>query len=472
MGDQPATLRDSVSARAAGRESGAPVPGLLLLFSQGRPSCLSLPLRENQIELGRGDGVSSGIADPKMSRRHATVSYDGERFHITDLGSQNGTFLDGARVTQPLSTATARILRTGDSLFLLCGDLSRYRAGVEQRGLIFIGPALREVFEQASRAAQFGRTLHVTGESGSGKEGLARSFHAASRSSSGPFVAVNCATIPSGVAERILFGARKGAFSGATADTEGLIQSADCGTLFLDEIAELDLAVQAKLLRVIETREVMQVGGLRPRMVDILLCSASHRDLRSEVTQGRFREDLFFRINSPEVVVPPLRQRPEEIPWLIDSALRTFSAPMVAHSSFVESCLLRAWAGNIRELLAEVRAAAQNAVGRGTQRLEAQHLSERAGQPLDRPPEPRAGCALIFPPPGHPALPGHPPLPKLTRGLPEPAQIVAALEQSAGNISAAARALGLHRTQLTRLMEKHRIRTPRGDQSLDEDEEG
>ena len=146
--------------------------------------------------------------------------------------------------------------------------------------------------------------------------------HATAPESNAPFVAVNCAAIPEGLAERLLFGARKGAYSGATADAEGYIQAANRGTLFLDEIAELDPLVQAKLLRVLETREVLPLGASRAKKVDIGICAASHRRLRDEVTAGRFREDLYFRIGRPEVQIPPLRERLDEIPWFVARELR------------------------------------------------------------------------------------------------------------------------------------------------------
>lgn len=437
------------------------IPGLLLVYSLGQPKCVPLPLIKGQLEIGRGEPTDQLPADPKLSRRHATVSFDGERFQIVDHGSQNGTFVDGGRVQQSLSSATARVLRTGDSLFVFCGDLRALQSqSVVVEDELVIGPKLRAVLEQAVRAARFGKTLHITGETGSGKEGVARAFYKASERPSGPFVAINCATIASGVAERLLFGARRGAYSGAVADTEGLIQSADGGTLFLDEVGELDLAVQAKLLRVLETREVLAMGALRPRLVNLQLCSASLRDLRVEMTRGRFREDLYFRISRPEVVVPPLRQRLEEVPWLVARALRTVSPELVAHSTFVETCLLRAWPGNVRELLAETRAAAQNALGLGARLLEASHLDPRAGVALARSPEPLVNCALLLPSPVAKGMP---------RPLPERARVEEALAQSGGNISATARLLGLHRTQLKRLFEKLAITPGRSDQSLEED---
>lgn len=477
MSNQPATMPDSLSS-SSDVQSDAAMPGLLLVSSMGQPLCCPLPLEKDSLVLGRGDGTCAMPADPKMSRRHATISYDGARFQITDHGGQNGTYIDGqridSRIDKTVGTAQVQVVRTGDSLFLVFADLRPlYKSGVRQEGDRIISPSLRLVLAQAARASRLGKTLHITGETGSGKEGVARAFHAESPHARGPFVAINCATIAPGVAERVLFGARRGAFSGAVTDTEGLVQSADGGTLFLDEIAELDLAVQAKLLRVLETCEVLPIGGLRPRQVNLQLCSASHRELRTETSAGRFREDLYYRINSPEAIVPPLRRRLEEIPWLIAQALRSITPHLIAHSTFVEACLLRPWPGNVRELLSEVRAAAQSAEGQGAKRLEPQHLSARAGQPLERPAQSPAACAMLWHPPIPAAPPNHttPAARSPLRELPDRARVEAALKQSSGNISAAARLLGLHRTQLKRLFEKLGIGPERPEQTLDEETE-
>lgn len=456
MSQRAGTLTQSVDhSRGDGAGEIHPVPGLLLAFSMGRPRCVVLPLRQGRIELGRGEGASPLPADPKMSRRHAAVSFDGQHFRVEDLGSHNGSFLDGAPVRSSATSATARVLRTGESVFLLSPDVRALLAfGVAIKEDLILGPLMQAALGQAARAAQFGRTLHVTGESGSGKEGVARAFHSASPLAKGPLVALNCATIAAGVAERLLFGARRGAFSGATADSDGLVQSADGGTLFLDEIGELDPSVQAKLLRVLETREVLAMGALRPRSVNMQLCSASHRDLRAEVGEGRFREDLYFRISRPDVAVPPLRQRLEEIPWLIERALQSISCELVIHSPFIEACLLRHWPGNVRELLAEVRAAAQNALGLGVRRLEAEHLSPRAGVPIPKAADLAVSCAA----------PWHPPLHK-PGGIPNRKRIEEELAQAGGNVSAAARALGLHRTQLRRLIAKLELSVKLDDQA-------
>ncbi len=464
---QTTTQRDSFDHRTGqpidAEAARGPVAGLVLLFAAGQARCTVIPLPPSGVELGRGALPELLPADPKMSRRHVAVSFDGERFVLTDHGSQNGSFVDSGRISGRVSSATARVLRAGDSVFLLSPDTRRVsRLGVKQTAELVLGPTLQDTMGQATRAGQHGRTLHITGESGSGKEGVARAFHAGSPGHAGPFVAINCATIAAGLAERLLFGARRGTYSGAMADSEGLIQSADGGTLFLDEIAELDPAVQAKLLRVLETREVLPLGALRPRSVNLQLCSASHRHLRSEVASGRFREDLYFRLSRPEVEVPPLRRRPEEIPAHIERTLRSVDASLVAHSSLVEACLLRHWPGNVRELLAEVRGAAQNALGQGSQKVDVSHLSPEAGQAIERSVEPQPLCALAF----HPAVAR-----AGNRPPPERAQVEAALAQAQGNISAAARILGLHRTQLKRVLEKYGLASGRAEPALEGDDE-
>ena len=201
-------------------------------------------------------------------------------------------------------------------------------------------------------------------------------------------VAVNCAAIPHALAQRLLFGARRGSHSGE-AHAAGYVQQADGGTLFLDEIAELDLQVQAELLRVLESHEVVPLGASRPRKVDFALCSATSKDLRALVAAGALREDLYVRIATPAVTLPPLRDRPEEIPALIAHELAARSPALAPHVSLVEQCLLRPWPGNVRELIAELRAAAQAAIADG-HRVTAGHLAATAGSAFgDAMPDPR-----------------------------------------------------------------------------------
>lgn len=435
-------------------------PGLLLIFAGGKPATKVIHITNDGVVLGRDLPVFGDEPDGRLSRRHARVRWTGRRFEVTDLGSRNGTWVDGVALCPDVPGELTRVLRAGGSLFVPLADVEPMeRLGVRLQGSRVEGPALQEVLLSAAHAARLGTTLHITGESGSGKEGLARGFHAAAPSGAGgPFQAVNCATIPEGVAERLLFGAKRGAYSGADADADGYVQAAHGGTLFLDEVGELSPAVQAKLLRVLETGEVLPLGAARPRKVELRFCSATHRDLRALVTAGRLREDLYFRIGAPRVVVPPLRERPEEIAYLVHAEVERASPPLPVHPTLLEACLLRVWPGNVRELTAEVRGAVQAAQASQSPRVEGKHLSPLAGSLLaaapkaSAPPEERAERrqAETFPggvPPGK-------------------ARIAAALKRHEGNVSGAARELGVHRTQLRRWMDRYgldaRVFAPKG----------
>jgi DNA-binding NtrC family response regulator len=436
------------------------VPGLMRLFAAGTAMAVALPLKGGELELGRGSPALGEAQDPRMSRRHARIQFDGRRFLVTDLGSQNGTFVDGEPVPANTPREVQRVIRMGDSLFVPSADVHPLEhRGVVTRGNFVRGPALQALLEEVARAARLGFPLHIHGESGTGKEGVARAFHENGPRGAGPFVAVNCAAIPQSIAERLLFGAKRGAYSGADADAPGYLQTADGGTLFLDEVVELDLGVQAKLLRALETKEVLSLGAAKPKTVDIHICSASNRDLRALVAAGKLREDLYFRIGRPEVTLPPLRQRPEEIALLLHREVQQVAPQLTLHLSFVEACLLRPWPGNVRELLVEARSAIQAALMQEAPRVEARHLSPSAGTAFgaaaSAPPSP-----LPSPPPEH----REPPREAPSRAKPlendERTRIEEALRQHGGNVAATARTLGMHRTQLRRLLERHAISAP------------
>jgi DNA-binding NtrC family response regulator len=418
----------------------APRPGIVVVWSGGRPSLAAHPLDRGELVIGRDPARGVAVVDEHMSREHSVISFGGGRFTLRDLASRNGTFVDGVR-TDRTEVEGVHVVRTGHTLALTMADIDPFvGAAVELRDGMVIGPSSRLVLEHVAQAARTAETLLLTGESGAGKELAARTFHTAGPHSGGPFVAVNCAAIPEGVAERLLFGARRGAYSGATADAEGYLQSAEQGTLFLDELAELDLAVQAKLLRAIETRQVLPLGASKPRPVRVRFCTATNADLRAEVAADRFRQDLYFRISRPEVSVPPLRARLEEMPWLIDEALRRARPDMRAHVRLVENCLLRPWPGNVRELMAEIERAGHGAIAAGRTVATAADLADTAGTAFAvEPAANRRGPESV-----------------------EPAEVEDALRRARGNVSAAARALGLHRTQLRRLLERHGIKGVEG----------
>ncbi len=231
----------------------------------------------------------------------------------------------------------------------------RLRARLREPGLTGNSPAIREVRELIARVAPTEATVLIQGESGVGKEVAARMIHRLSSRASGPFVEVNCAAIPESLIESELFGHERGAFTGATQARRGKFDQAHKGTLFLDEVGDMSLAAQAKVLRVLQEKRFQRVGGDRLIEVDVRIIAATNKDLRREIAAGRFREDLFFRLNVVPLVIPPLRERPEDIPLLVEE----FLDELARHSGLGRKTIspevlevLRAypWPGNVREL--------------------------------------------------------------------------------------------------------------------------
>ncbi|RMX04963.1 sigma-54-dependent Fis family transcriptional regulator [Corticibacter populi] len=215
--------------------------------------------------------------------------------------------------------------------------------------------AMQAVKERIVKVARSMAPVHIHGESGTGKELVARALHANSQRAEGPLVAVNCGAIPENLLEAEFFGAKKGSYTGATQDREGFFQAARGGTLFLDEIGDLPLAMQTKLLRAIQERCVRPLGSTQEEMVDVRLVSATHRDLAREVAAGRFRQDLFYRLNVIEVRIPPLRERREDLPELTRALLQRLAqdsgmGPLHMEPGFLEAMASRAFPGNVREL--------------------------------------------------------------------------------------------------------------------------
>ncbi len=222
-------------------------------------------------------------------------------------------------------------------------------------GILSRTAAMQEIFSQIRKVADLKTTILVLGESGTGKELVARAVHQNGRRSHMPFVAVNCGAIPENLLESELFGHVRGAFTDASSDKAGLFEQADGGTLFLDEIGEMPLSLQVKLLRVLQESEIRRVGGAASKKVDVRVISATSRDLSADVATGRFREDLFFRLNVFCLQLPPLRERVEDIPLLAEHFLGLYSADTERRTVRIEPdamrCLLaHNWPGNIREL--------------------------------------------------------------------------------------------------------------------------
>ena len=306
-------------------------------------------------------------------------------------------------------------------------------------GMIGRSPAIKTVFEAIDRVAGTDATVLIGGETGTGKELVAKAIHTASPRANGPFLAVNCAALSEGVLESELFGHRKGAFTGAMRDRAGLFQSADGGTLLLDEIGDMAPSMQHRLLRVLQEREVTPVGGTHPVAVDVRIIAASNRDLKAAVGDGRFREDLFYRLNVFRIDLPPLRDRRSDLPLLVEHFLRGQGSP--DSGAFSPSCSPLAmrkiqaydWPGNVRELFAALESASIQAAGG---RVEAHHL----------PQEVRAGGTGMAMPDRYRHGGTH---------ADERAAIEIALEEAGGLRSRAADILGMGRTTLWRKMKSY-----------------
>jgi DNA-binding NtrC family response regulator len=290
--------------------------------------------------------------------------------------------------------------------------------------------------------AQNTSTILLSGESGTGKELVARTVHARGRRAEKPFIAMNCGAVSDTLLDSQLFGHRRGAFTGAVADNEGVFHAANGGTLFLDEVADIPLGLQVKFLRAIQEREVVPLGSSRPVKVDVRLIAATNRDLEAEVREGRFRADLFYRLNVVAIPLPPLRERRDDIPLLAEEYIRRYSeafkvAPKSISAAALSELLGYDWPGNIREL--------QNVI----ERCFALGSGDTVDVP-DLPPHIRAS-------PDESALPlafgdDVPSLDAAERSL-----IVAALRKTGGNKNQAARTLGIDRQRLYRKLEKYHL---------------
>lgn len=299
-------------------------------------------------------------------------------------------------------------------------------------------PAIRSVLEVVGRVAPTDATVLVTGETGTGKELVARAIHEQSNRAGGPFVAVNCAALSEGLLESELFGHRKGAFTGAVKDRTGLFEAASGGTILLDEIGDVSPAMQHRLLRVLQERELTPVGDVRPVSVDVRVVAATNRDLRDEMEAGRFRDDLYYRLNVVRIELPPLRARREDIPLLAEAFYARVGRRPHAGCSPLAMRLLQAhpWPGNVRELLAVLESSHIQA---GERRIEAQHLPEEV-----RGLEGVRGAASERYRKERPAED-------------ERTAITAALAETGGAKSAAAERLGMSRTTLWRKMKEYGI---------------
>jgi transcriptional regulator with GAF, ATPase, and Fis domain len=332
-----------------------------LSLAVGRgPDARRVRMTRGPMLVGTDVGCDVVLMDRAVSARHCSLERTDLGWIVRDLGSRNGTYVEGVR-------SFAALLRSGSRLRVGRTDLTLIRRSAAGRGALIARSAqMIDVMEQVARLAPLSLRVLVQGETGAGKEGVARALHTQSSRSHGPFVDVNASTFPKDLVESELFGHEKGAFTGAQATRKGVFEQAHGGTLFLDEVGELPLAMQARLLRVLETKEVRRVGAESSVSVDVRLVCATHRDLRRMVEEGDFRQDLYYRLAESTIVVPPLRERAEDILALAEHAVglaRVELGTRVLTEGAKNRLLLHDWPGNVRELFNVVRGAAARSAG-------------------------------------------------------------------------------------------------------------
>ena len=383
------TLDPLGSAIEASDKAESRRPTLELLFHSelariGQRAPIDLPLnaavtvgRESPIfePFGLGAGTARALSDPCISRQQFTIERPSRyAFSISPCGARplqlRSLTGENLAVDQPVPGGT--LIAVGDRALLLIA-MGRDRAEADRMELVGESEAMWTVRTKTRSAASSDSTVLIQGESGAGKELVARAIHAASPRKGAPHLAVNCAAIPQQLLESELFGHVKGSFTGASADKDGFFRGARNGTLFLDEIGELPLEMQGKLLRVLQERKVCPVGGLREETVQARVIAATNRDLRREVSEGRFREDLYYRLSTLTIDVPPLRQRREDIPALFKTFLQESTqrhptlkrlwrdasqyAPPIP-MTFMIKLIAHDWPGNVRQLRNVVERAA------------------------------------------------------------------------------------------------------------------
>src|SRR6188472_2915092 len=297
------------------------------------------------------------VQDKAVSGTHFEVSARDDGYRLRDLNSRNGIFVGDLRVREAyLRPGTVFRIGHTNIQFQSTQDVVEIELSKKDRFDMMLGssPAMREIFAHLEKVAPSELTCLITGETGTGKEMVARALHNASGRKSKPFVVLDCGSIPRELNESTLFGHEKGSFTGAVAQHTGCFEQAHGGTIFLDEIGELDLGLQPKLLRVLEQREIKRVGGDRTIKVDVRVLAATNRDLRAMVNAGTFREDLYFRLSVIHVELPPLRERRDDIAELAQHFLREVASRRGMAMSFSQDAMAammgHPWPGNVRVL--------------------------------------------------------------------------------------------------------------------------
>jgi transcriptional regulator with PAS, ATPase and Fis domain len=437
----------------------------LLVIGRDTYTTYNLPA-SGTLTIGRGESNAVRVDDPLASRAHAQlhVRVEGDGMYLEDLGSVNGTRIKEQALArgQKVAITAGETIQIGSSV-LIVQHRSKRAPLVRPETLrdedVVVRPkaaqdqAMLRIQQLAERAAVGTINVLITGETGVGKELLAETVHRLSPRRRGPYVCLNCAALSETLLESELFGHERGAFTGAVQAKPGLMETAHGGTLFMDEVGELPLPTQAKLLRVLETREVARLGSVKPRKIDVRFLAATNRDLEAETDRGAFRRDLYFRLNGITLTIPPLRARVGEIKRLAETFVgqicRELGRPEPAIPAKVLQLLeAYSWPGNIRELKNMMERAVLLC---GGSMLDTEHLPmEKLGASQSSP-----GLADARPTvPETPAQAGPPD---------ERQRIIDALAACAGNQSRAAKMLGIPRRTFVARLDQYKIPRPKKD---------
>jgi len=384
---------------------------------------------DGRLTVGR-DGQLS-LLDPALSRQHVSLARHKDGVTVTDLDSKNGTWVDGAELNGGRAFALPTVVRAGDSVLVVERWPPAPPRVPDAHEMLGNHPLHLQSLANVRTVAPSPLTALITGETGTGKELAAALIHKWSKRS-GQFVAVNCAAIPENLIESTLFGHKKGAFTGATGDSDGVFRAADRGTLFLDEVGELSLIAQAKLLRTLEVGTITPVGASRDVKVQVRVIAATHRDLKADVEAGRFRMDLYARLRAFPVRLPPLRDRLSDVVPMFRHFLGR-SGP-VPEADAVERLLLHSWPMNVRELKALAERMKLMCAGRGIA------LKDLPEEFLGPAPDSSSTSAAAAP---------------SVAGTPDIDELRDLLVAHHGNIGRIAKALNKDRTQVYRWLKKY-----------------
>jgi DNA-binding NtrC family response regulator len=338
-----------------GRATSARLRRCRIEVVSGPDAGLIRDIEAQVIRIGARRGNDVQLSDSKVSGLHCEIRLDDRGYRLRDLDSTNGTYVSSLRINDVYIGAGAQIALGGSRLkFDPLGESVEIELADTDRYGSMIGRSvkMREMFARLEKLARSDATVLVTGETGAGKELVAEALHDHSTREKSAFVVLDCGSIPPNLIESELFGHERGAFTGATASYAGAFERAHGGTVFLDEIGELPLGMQPKLLRVLERKEVRRVGGAKTIEVDVRIVAATNRDLGVEVNRGRFREDLYYRLAVARVHVPPLRERKDDLPLLIEHILATTPGGETASiaQETIDLMMKHDWPGNVREL--------------------------------------------------------------------------------------------------------------------------